>query len=722
MMERPVVILALLVAFLLLLAPLPSHGQGDNLPSNHQAHAISGDDRVVYDLDDDGKQSVQLDGSKSHSHYFSPGPPPVNGFIANYTWEDTSGKLLCKTEKCSVSLAVGITTVNLTVIDNTGDVAWDTTTITVKPASAVTGKPSISTLEPSSGAAVGGQAVTIKGQNFYDDATVQFGDKAATDVVWVDVNTITVKTPALPAGTVNVTVTTGQGVSDGKEYTYASGSGGAVQFEAKSWMNKDGSEYVDAAQITSIVIGPDGRYYLASLTGIVYAVRVGKDLKVQSSCSGAQLPADRSIYGIAWNPTDKQNRVVITTNTQYWKSKPGGTWYNGKVESVLIEKEGSANCLTLGETIISGLPVSNYDHAVSTIRFTNGGQDMLVTVAGTSNAGYTDPAGDKLGGIPESPLSGAILVAPGYLKAGFDGSVKYNQLKDPATAKVVGGDVSVYAPGFRNSFGLLVDPLSGLIFATDNGANSGFGKASTSCTTEGDDPQTGDWLYQINQGNYYGHPNRNRGKTDSRQCTYRGKGSTPEIAKLTSSTNGIISYTANTFGGSLKGSLILTRFAFANPGETYRIELDGNGKITAGPYVIFQDSGLSIVQGEFGQLVMPRLQNQNVLVLVPVTDGNGTSTNTSVRAAGRSGHGVISVYPSTGPAVGGTDLLVSGQGFSDDATVRVGGRPCERVRHVSRDALWCTTPPGIAGERHAVTVTQGGLTSPVYGADFSYGL
>jgi glucose/arabinose dehydrogenase len=620
MVRKSASALALLAVTVLLLAPLPSLAQGSNLPPDHRAHAVPGESKTVFDLDDDGAQNVALDGSKSHSHYFEAGPPVVNGKIESYKWEDVSGQVLCDQVKCVVAFAVGVTTVKLTVVDNTGDSASDTMIITVKPSSAATGKPVISALEPGSGPTAAGQTVTIKGTNFYEGSTVLFGENKGTDVVWLNVNTILVKAPASPAGAAKVTVTTGQGASNGKVYTYkggAGGGGGAVQFEAKSWLNQDGSPYTDAAQISGVVIGPDGRYYLGSTTGLVHAVRVGKDLKVQSSCSGAQLPARRSIYDVAWNPKDK-NRLLITSNTQYWKSG-GGVWNNGKIQFVTIGKEGSGTCLTLGETLISGLPVSNHDHGVSKMAFINDGNDLLVTVGASSNAGYTDPAGDKLGGVPESPLSAALLIAPSYLSASFNGAITYDQTDDPATANLVSGDVSVYASGLRNSFGLLVDPLTGLIFATDNGSNGGFGKASTSCTTEDNDPQSGDWLYQVNKGNYYGHPNRNRGRNDPTQCAYRGKGSTPEIASLKSSTNGIISYTADTFGGQLKGSLILTRFNFAGSGETYRVDIDANGKVTAGPYIIWEDSGLSIIQGEFGELVMPQLQKQNVLVLVPVT-------------------------------------------------------------------------------------------------------
>ena len=58
----------------------------------------------------------------------------------------------------------------------------------------------------------GGTIVTITGTNFVNGATVRFGTAAATSVTVVSPTTITAKSPA-GTGSVNVTVTTSQGVT-----------------------------------------------------------------------------------------------------------------------------------------------------------------------------------------------------------------------------------------------------------------------------------------------------------------------------------------------------------------------------------------------------------------------------------------------------------------------------------------------------------------------------
>src|SRR5262249_20125973 len=83
--------------------------------------------------------------------------------------------------------------------------------------------PTVTSVTPSAGVTTGGTAVTITGTNFQNGATVTFGGTMATNVAFVDSNTLTATTPAHAAGTVDVTVTnpdTGVGTGTGV-FTYA---------------------------------------------------------------------------------------------------------------------------------------------------------------------------------------------------------------------------------------------------------------------------------------------------------------------------------------------------------------------------------------------------------------------------------------------------------------------------------------------------------------------
>ena len=107
------------------------------------------------------------------------------------------------------------------------------------------------------------------------------------------------------------------------------------------------------------------------------------------------------------------------------------------------------------------------------------------------------------------------------------------------------GDVEVFSAGFRNSFDLVLT-TRGRLFATDNGPNIGFGPASTGPASQGPDPEDVDELVLLEFGDYYGHPNRARGRTDVRQTVYHGNSSAENpsafiqgLALFAPSTNGI---------------------------------------------------------------------------------------------------------------------------------------------------------------------------------------
>ena len=71
--------------------------------------------------------------------------------------------------------------------------------------------PSITSISPASGSALGGTALTINGSNFIAGATVTLGGIAATSVNVVNGGTITASSPADTAGTVDVSVTNPDG-------------------------------------------------------------------------------------------------------------------------------------------------------------------------------------------------------------------------------------------------------------------------------------------------------------------------------------------------------------------------------------------------------------------------------------------------------------------------------------------------------------------------------
>ncbi len=73
--------------------------------------------------------------------------------------------------------------------------------------------PTLTSISPTSGGAIGGTPVTLTGSNFVNGASVKIGGAAASNVTVVNSTTITATTPANSPGTANVTVTNPDGDS-----------------------------------------------------------------------------------------------------------------------------------------------------------------------------------------------------------------------------------------------------------------------------------------------------------------------------------------------------------------------------------------------------------------------------------------------------------------------------------------------------------------------------
>lgn len=548
----------------------------------------------------------------------------------------------------------------------------------------------------------GGGQMQIKGTGFFNNPKVKIGgfnadfNPVSSTVIIVTIPTAAqASAPLAGDGKVEIRVTNAAGISNAVTLQYSNSKEAfkGIQWEQTYLKSSSGGKY-SLKQVTSIAIGPDSFYYVGSISGFVTKFSAGKNLVVKNICTGPKVGDNRAILGLAFNYKSKVNRAYVTTNTLYhaingpFKGDIEG-WANGKVETFT----SGCGCLCYEGVVVSGLPVSNHDHGVNSLLFLPSG-DLLISIGGATNAGH-NTEGNKLGGWPETPLSGAIAVAK-LSKSNFNGKIRYDQYVDAKSAKKISGDVEVYAAGFRNCFGMTLR-TNGEVWATDNGGNFGYGDISTSCSS--DIPfknKQYDELNKVVKGNYYGHPNRNRGGP---QCVF-GTG-TGSLLQLPSSTPGITEYGANTFGSELKEKLVLSKYAASGTGTLWRVEQSGNGleKIPMADY-----SSLSVITGLHGELIMPRVQQGFVAVMKP----KYSKPNTPF---------VIAVSPRRGYS--GQRVYVSGENFGSNAVVTFNGIVASGVEVENGNGLYCKVPSGSGKVK--VVVTVGGVSSGlVSGTDFIY--
>ncbi|MDX2097166.1 MAG: kelch repeat-containing protein, partial [Leptolyngbyaceae cyanobacterium bins.59] len=569
-------------------------------------------------------------------------------------------------------------------------------------------KPFINGISTNKGSELGGQSIALNGVAFYDgDAShqvkVHWGTQILTKPeISVEQGVIQLLTPP-GTGTVAVKVETPKGFSDPVYFTYE-GATTPISFTPEQAI-------VNAAPFapTTAEWGPDGRLYVGAINGEITIYTFDDNYNVTNTQKVTSLTSlsNTNILGIAFNPFDSSSSPKIYVAHSQLFANGGGAFtgfspYSGQV-SVL-----SGSDFSIVTPLITGLPVSNHDHGVNGLAFDNNG-DLLIASGGNTNAGVKHP---NLGDLHESPLSAAILKAK-LTDTSFNGSVKYvntvtgvennDQVFGDIVSVAFGVDVSVYGHGFRNPYDIAFT-TQGKLFGTDNGPNGGYGAASTSGTTQSSDPTNPDELNLITEGSYYGHPNRNRGRTNDRQNVYRGPAEVTipgvynaPLKTVDPSTNGLTEYRSMAFGGQMRGNLLAQKWN----GQLYRSNLtsDGNGIQTLNQ-MFGNTSGLDITTGPGGALLGIDYSDNTITLSTPI-DPNVVGAT------------AYDIFPWRAPAIGGNSFTIGGKNFGNlsNTTVTIGGKTAV-LTSVSPTRIKGIIPAQAAtGQLLDVSINSAGKTS-----------
>lgn len=579
--------------------------------------------------------------------------------------------------------------------------------------------PVLTSIDPSSSTLDGGGSAKIVGIGLLNRVTINFGDKSLSINKEESTETeVFVTVPQMPTESiVPVTAKNKAGTSNAIQFLFSKSGKQPIKFKETRVMK--GSSPLEIPVLTGIKYGPDHKYYATAMNARVHTFSIDSSMQLSDHCLSNNLGQHMSILGLAFNPADTELKIYVSSSILDWRlknkiSSPDG-WANGEI--LIIRRSDGPYCLIRDEKpIISGLPVSNHDHGVNGLEFDNDGK-LHIQVGGFTNAGVNDARG-RLGGIEENPLSAASLIAD-VNRPGFNGMITYSS-NDPALAVQKSGDVYVFSPGWRNSFGIVIHS-NGYLYATDNGASIGFGDKSVTCSSHEAlaGKKLDDKLGKVIKGKYFGHPNRNRGRKDKRQCVFKGLEESSDdyyqapIATFESSTDGVMEYTANTFGGQLKGDIICSKYSTdESPGKLFKVQLDEKGDLKSGPDELWPASGLSVTMSPWGDILMPRVFKREIMVLTPVTRMGLVAS-------------FVSVMPHRGPMGGGNIVLVTGYNLGDGAVATFDGKRCTEATAVSsnRQSFKCKVPPGTRGKgvRVGLEFSNSALNvAPGSGVDYRY--
>jgi glucose/arabinose dehydrogenase len=541
--------------------------------------------------------------------------------------------------------------------------------------------PVINYIAPEEGFPEGGETVSVYGVGFIHPqpyTQLMIGNQSVAN--FTIVNDGLIKYIAPPGdGPKNISITTLNGQSNKKTYLYSENATPQPRFDASILMS-------GISNPTSFAFGPDGKLYVGTVYGEVWILTLDENNTVMSSIKTSTIqnsyPEWRAILGIGFNPYHNQSDIKLyVSHSNLFNG--GENIYGGKI-SIL-----SGPNLQNNYELITGLPTSDHDHGVDQFEFGSDGQ-LYIQSGGMTNAGA--PTGSLI--IDESPLSGAVLKAD-VNKQGFDGHVTYSPQTPTTAVQMSGFDIKIFATGFRNAYDIVMHS-NGYFYGTDNGPNVGFGGRSLSCNQTGSDPSVPDELNLIEEGKYYGHPNRNRGALDPRQCVFHSgydnstANHTAPMKIYPASTNGIIEYRSNTFNGQLREHLILSRLQ----GELFDVKLSGDGRSLLYSDILSPNGGLDVIETKDGSLITADHYNHRLWILRPVEN---------VRS-----NRIVSVTPYRAPMNSIRNISISGRfNASTNVSVIIGNKNCPVISFNSKEIV-CMLPSHNVPGWVNVTVNDGG--------------
>lgn len=608
--------------------------------------------------------------------------------------------------------------------------------------------PIITRLDPDGGRVSGGTTVAVHGYGLYPPVRVSFEGvpgkvlKAGTtsNVVFA----VSPKTTSSRTVPVVVRSTGTKLESNPVNFEYGSDCD-SVAFKELAVRGPNGSSTDFLLSPTTVQIWQDGRYYVGTFQGSVRVLTLDRTSNTISDfCYSQPLkdaryvaengsPSPRSILGLTFDPRDKEGRPYVSVSTinsakqKLIESSNTGMFTNGAVERLKPGSDGNDKrvCLVYDKTIVDGLPVSNKDHSVNGLVFTQNG-DLLIAVGGNTNAGLP---GWKLGSWWETPLSGAIVIAR-LSKPSFDGKISYANTDKHYALVQTGGDVSVYATGLRNPFTLDMG-ADGSIYTVDQGPNCYNGNVAKSCDDFNEEDAAAweydaqkDWpgkiqapagrcgysvrrddkLVHVTEGSFYGHANLARGGDEcawvdpfTHQTADRidapARYKRPMLL-VQSSVTGLGMYRGTHFCQSLTGNLILSTFQ-GSPAFTYRVGVKGSS-VTKELVRISKNAGIAFTENAHGDLLFLHYQQDGkapqIVLKTPVITR-------------KTGFFVSGYSPLRHGKQGGSRLTIGGNDMDRDSSVEVGGKPCPIVER-SWSELTCIVPQSPVGGSRDIIVRK----------------
>ena len=378
-----------------------------------------------------------------------------------------------------------------------------------------------------------------------------------------------------------------------------------IAFEKVSLPSTQGSQY------TALTIGPDGKLYAGTITGLIHRFTINGDgtlsnkqiIDVIQAANGG----GRMLTGLEFDPASTAGNLILwVSHGQY--ALENASDFTGKISRL------SGASLGTYQDYVVNLPRSVRDHLNNQMEF---GPDGALYFCQASNTAMGAP--DSAWGMrPERLLSAAVIrVDTAAIAARIASAQGALDVKTPDGGGTydpwaAGAPLTLYATGVRNGYSLIWGTNGELYVAVNGSAAHGATPSYDGVSPVPqriDGPYAGgavagiadvtltepDYLFRIVRGGYYGHPNPTRGEyvlnggnptagVDPEEVPQYPVGTMPDRnwrapaynfgRKL--SPNGTAEYHGPAFDGALNGRLLVARFAGGDDVVAIKVNPDGS--------------------------------------------------------------------------------------------------------------------------------------------------
>jgi hypothetical protein len=408
--------------------------------------------------------------------------------------------------------------------------------------------------------------------------------------------------------------------------------------------------------VINLVIGPDKRLYGTTVDGRIvrYDIGPGGTLGTPTVISSIQRAnwGPRMVPGIAFDPASTPDNLIAWVTHSEFSFDKGADW-TGK-----LSRLSGANLEHYQDYVIN-LPRSRRDHITAAPIV---GPDGAIFFCQPSNTAMGAPD-QAWGKRSEHLMTAAILRldVSKITKLPLDAKTDEGGTYDPFAPSA---PLTIYATGIRNALTLFTHS-NGSLYAPSNGSAAGGSTPGYDGGTisglridaqmgpynpgvipplEGVLQTQNDFLYRIVRGGYYGHPNPHRNEfvlnggnptrdSDVAEVHEYPVGVQPDRNfrgfaydfDKNASPNGIIEYKSDTFGGALKGKLLLTRYSGGKDIVVLTPRPDGSIAEDVKGIVGFTqlNSPLGLVEDlPTGNLYVSEFGNQRISLLRPLPKGS----------------------------------------------------------------------------------------------------